>query len=94
MAVKHEILPISLILILLFSLFIAACANSDGNNDDTQKNADVSMQCTWIHEYFSALFYAAVENGHFRDANINLDLIEGGFGESRHIEPIAQVVGR
>lgn len=86
----------TLIVVLIFSLLIAACANSDSDennsDDNSQEIVDVSLQFAWIHEYSSAPFYAAVENGHFKDANINVQLIEGGFGENGYIEPIAQVV--
>lgn len=87
---------LSLVIVLLFSLFIAACANSESDEGDNSGNksemVDVSLQFAWIHEYSSAPFYAAVENGRFEDANINVTLIEGGFGENGYIEPIAQVV--
>src|SRR5690349_1097194 len=53
---------------------------------------DVSVQMAWTHEYSSAPLYTAVNNGHFAEQGLNVNLIAGGFGENGYIEPIDQVL--
>lgn len=87
----------SLSIILVLSFLVAACGNSDSkDNDDSntkdQEKVDVTIQLAWTHEYSSAPFYSAIENGRFEDANLNVTLITGGFNEDGYVDPIAQVV--
>lgn len=52
----------------------------------------VNYQMGWVHEYSSAPFYMAVANGHYANANLDVKLSVGGFGEQGYIDPIEQVV--
>ena len=56
-----------------------------GDGDNLQK---VRVQLKWTHQFQFAGFYAAIEQGYFRDAGLDVELIEGG----PLIDPAAVVV--
>ncbi len=49
---------------------------------------DVRIQLKWFHQFQFAGYYAALENGYFRDAGLNVTLLEGG----PHINPTEKVL--
>ncbi len=86
-----------LVVLLIVSLVLAACGSDDGDekesdNKNTAEKTDVTFQLAWTHEYSSAPFYAAIENGHFEDANLNVTLVSGGFTDEGYIQPIDEVL--
>lgn len=52
----------------------------------------ISLQLSWIHEYSSAPFYAALENGHYQAENLQVTFQPGGFVDGRYIDPVNEVV--
>lgn len=48
----------------------------------------VRIQLKWFHQFQFAGYYAAVENGYFRDAGLDVTLLEGG----PHINPTEKVL--
>lgn len=80
-------------LILAGLLALTACGNgAKGSETSSADMTQVTIQLAWTHEYFAAGFYAANESGHFSDRNLEVTLVEGGFGENGYIEPIEVVV--
>ncbi|MDZ7839868.1 MAG: diguanylate cyclase [Gammaproteobacteria bacterium] len=49
---------------------------------------DVRIQLKWFHQFQFAGYYAALEKGYFRDAGLNVTLLEGG----PHINPTEKVL--
>jgi NitT/TauT family transport system substrate-binding protein len=52
----------------------------------------VRYQMGWTHDYSSAGFYDAEKNGHFAEQNLNVTLIQGGYGENGFIAPLPQLL--
>lgn len=80
-----------LIVFTTMALFAAGCnANNDAQTSMAAPD-DVTFQMGWIHEYSAAGLYAAAANGHFTDENLNVQIVEGGFGEQGYIDPLTVV---
>jgi NitT/TauT family transport system substrate-binding protein len=82
-------------LILVGLLALTACGGDSKEESEDKASepvASVSIQMAWTHEYSVAGLYAAAENGHYADRNLEVTLVEGGFGENGYIEPIEVVV--
>jgi diguanylate cyclase (GGDEF)-like protein len=60
---------------LIALLFISMHAFSD-NNEPSLKH--VKVQLKWFHQYQFAGFYAAIEQGYFKEVGLYVELIEGG----------------
>lgn len=43
-----------------------------------EQPAEIRLQLKWFHQFQAAGFYAAIEQGYFRDAGLDVRLIEGG----------------
>jgi len=71
---------------------LSGCNGTASPTQTTQPAEDITFQLSWTHEYSAANFYVAVENGHFKAQNLNVNIVEGGFGESGFIEPIDEVL--
>lgn len=86
---KRQNLLIRLALTFLFVVVAgipAPFANTlSPNEGDTLEN--VRVQLKWTHQFQFAGFYAAIEQGYFRDAGLDVELIEG----SPLIDPAAVV---
>jgi len=77
----------------LLMLVLSACASSAPTpTAQAVVLTDVSIQLSWVHEYSSSSFDAAVREGFFTAQGINATLVEGGFGEAGYIDPIQAVV--
>jgi len=55
-------------------------------------NAQISLQLKWKHQFQFAGYYMALEKGYYRDAGLDVTLIEGGPGRSS-IEHVANEQG-
>jgi len=69
--------------ILLLVLFVGACypITAKANNSDKEEVKNlfpVRVQLKWFHQFQFAGFYAAIEKGYFREAGLDVSLIEGG----------------
>lgn len=53
------------------------------------EKTQVSLQLRWFHQFQFAGFYAALDQGFYRDAGLEVELLEGG---SNHPRPIDQVL--
>ncbi len=69
--------PIPLLLFLLLAAFGAAVAWAE---PAAQAGTRVSVQLNWKHQFEFAAFYAAQEQGYYRQAGLNVTLLEGGPG--------------
>src|SRR5262245_12945209 len=86
---KH-IVSVSLFLIL--AVVLSACGAASQPTPTAVPKLEVRYQLGWTHEYSSAGFYAAEKNGHYAEQNLNVTLVEGGFGASGYIEPLPQIL--
>lgn len=72
--------------VVLVALFVL-------NGDEDEKTlTPVSIQFSWVHAIEFAGFYAAEEQGYYRDAGLQVTLNGGGFDENGYINPIQRVV--
>jgi len=74
---------------VLAMLVVAACSAAA---TPTPAPIPVKIQLSWIHEYSSSPFYAALRNGHFAANGVEATLTEGGFDDQGYIDPVAQLV--
>jgi NitT/TauT family transport system substrate-binding protein len=72
-------------------VLITACGGNAATPTSTAKDV-VNYQMGWVHEYSSTPFYMAIANGHYAEANLDVKLSLGGFGEDGYVDPIEQVV--
>jgi NitT/TauT family transport system substrate-binding protein len=77
--------------LLILVLLVTAC-NPQSIPTTTPIPVNTKIQLSWVHEYSSAPFHVAVQQGYFTAQGINAVLVEGGFNEQGYIDPIAQVV--
>lgn len=80
-----------LVIVLLF-LVVSACSSATPTPEPTPSLVPITIQLSWIHEYSSSPFHAAVRNGHFAAQGLDATLAQGGFGEQGYIDPIAEVL--
>lgn len=59
----------------VFSPNIIANESEDASSSDLER---VVLQLKWYHQFQSAGYYAAVEKGYYRDAGLDVKLLEGG----------------
>ncbi len=79
-------------LLLIGVLMLTGCGGGEqAATAEPQTLIPVTYQMGWVHEYSSAGFYMAIENGYFVDEGLDLTLVEGGFGEEGFIDPMQQV---
>jgi NitT/TauT family transport system substrate-binding protein len=78
---NKQLLP----LILIITALLVGCTPK-------QEVESVSLQLSWIHEYSSSMFPAADAEGFFADNFIDVNVIEGGFGENGFVDSVATVV--
>lgn len=69
------------ILIIFLALFpgVVPQAMSSGAQAET---ADIRIQLRWLHQFQFAGYYAAIEQGYYREAGLNVTLLEGGGGKN------------
>jgi NitT/TauT family transport system substrate-binding protein len=83
----------SLAALLAVAVMILAGCGAGGQVAATATpRTPISVQLSWVHEYSSAAFYAAEKNGHFAGQNLDVRLVEGGFGSEGYIDPVEQVL--
>src|SRR5215207_4541456 len=71
-------------LLIITTLFVGCIPKPEVEN--------VSLQLSWIHEYSSSMFPSAAAEGFFAENYIDVNVIEGGFGENGFIDSVATVV--
>jgi ABC-type nitrate/sulfonate/bicarbonate transport system substrate-binding protein len=67
-----------LVLVLTLASGIFPVFANDGSTDDKDNLQKVRVQLKWTHQFQFAGLYAAIEQGFFRDAGLEIELIEGG----------------
>ena len=78
-----------LFLVLVFAL--AACQPAATPTPSTPKD-DVSIQLSWVYTVEYAGFFAAQEDGDYAAANLNVNLVSGGYDDKgNYIDPIERV---
>lgn len=80
-----------LIAFAVLILFAVGCNTNSSSQTSTAEPDDVTFQMGWIHEYSAAGLYTAETNGHFANENLNVQVVEGGFGEQGYIDPLTVV---
>ncbi len=86
------------LLIALLVTVLAACGDDDNDkpSGEAQQPADLtqtSIQFSWVHNVEFAGFYAAEQQGYYRDAGLEVRLDGGGFDESgAFIDPVQAVL--
>ena len=76
---------------MILSLFMSslpALADEVVPKESLPTSTAVSVQLKWFHQFQFAGFYAALEQGYFSQAGLNVTLIEGGPG----IDPVDSVI--
>ncbi|MBI5523783.1 MAG: ABC transporter substrate-binding protein [Desulfarculus sp.] len=71
---------------LLGVLLLLLC--SSGALADSGGGEKVVVQLRWLHQFQFAGYYAALENGYYREAGLDVTLVEGGPGR----DPIEEVL--
>jgi len=71
----------------LTAAILAALWSLPGAADDSA-SLDIRIQLKWHHQFQFAGYYAALEQGYFRDAGLDVTLIEGG----PHLDPTEQLL--
>ena len=73
------------VLVIIGGIAAAACAAPQGAAAETS----VRLQLKWTHQFQFAGIYAALAQGYYRDAGIDLRILEGG----PEIDPVSVVTG-
>ena len=63
---------------ILFLIFLVTGSSELYSKNADPKLRDVTLQLKWKHQFQFAGYYAAIEKGYFRDAGINVKLLEAG----------------
>ncbi|NTV37376.1 MAG: ABC transporter substrate-binding protein, partial [Anaerolineaceae bacterium] len=74
---KMPLKYIAVVLIICSLLSLTGCATTAASTPPLQK---VTLQLKWFHQWQFAGYYAAVEKGYFRDAGLDVTIVEGGPG--------------
>ncbi|MDZ7735632.1 MAG: ABC transporter substrate-binding protein [Gammaproteobacteria bacterium] len=69
-------------------LVLLACLTWVSPASADEALTDVRIQLKWFHQFQFAGYYAALEKGYFREAGLDVTLIEGG----PHINPTNEVL--
>jgi diguanylate cyclase (GGDEF)-like protein len=72
----------------LAAALLTVAAMCPAHAADHEQILDVRIQLKWFHQFQFAGYYAAVEKGYFRDAGLNVTLVEGG----PHLNPTQRVL--
>lgn len=67
-----------LVLLLVLPLICIAPAQAAGPQTPQQRRHAIKVQLKWFHQFQFAGFYAAIEQGYYRDAGLDVTLIAGG----------------
>ena len=69
-----------LVVLAVFAMVAAACSSSsdDGGGADTQELIPVKLQLQWFTQAQFAGYFAALEKGFYRDAGLDVTILEGG----------------
>lgn len=89
---RSRTLSIGLVLVLALALLLVACGSDDEKKDEEQPLTPVSIQFSWVHAIEFAGFYAAEDQGYYKDAGLEVTLNGGGFDEQGYIDPIQRVM--
>jgi len=79
-------------MMVVMLIAFVACGAATPAATPTPAPMPVKIQLSWIHEYSSSPFYAAIRNGHFAANGVEATLTEGGFDDQGYIDPVAQVI--
>jgi len=68
-----------LVVLAVFAMVAAACSSSsDDGGADTQELIPVKLQLQWFTQAQFAGYFAALEKGFYRDAGLDVTILEGG----------------
>lgn len=92
---KRHLLVQLTITVLLIAMTIGC--NSAGSPTTGTTAADtfdgtVDIQFSWFHNVEFVGFYEAVAQNYYNDANIDINLLEGGINANGYIDPVQQVL--
>lgn len=72
---------------LLFAFIMLVMTNTAIG--ETTEPTSIRLQLRWLHQFQFAGYYAAIEQGYYRDAGLQVTLIEGGRGKNTIDEVVA-----
>jgi len=75
---RFIITPINLLRVKCLAVFLCLCLTP---LFAYAENEQISLQLKWKHQFQFAGFYMALEKGYYRDAGLDVHLIEGGAGQ-------------
>jgi NitT/TauT family transport system substrate-binding protein len=79
--------------LLILSIFVlSSCASPQASPTATIPAAHITVQLSWLHQAQFSGFYAAVDQGYYKDENLNVELLAGGIGPNGYINPMDQVI--
>jgi NitT/TauT family transport system substrate-binding protein len=68
-----------LIVLAVFAMVAAACSSADDSGgSETQELVPVKLQLQWFTQAQFAGYFAALEKGFYRDAGLDVEILEGG----------------
>ena len=70
---------ILVVLIMIIALSVAP-VQAQNNPFDKHKPVSVTLYLRWLHQFQFAGYYAALEKGYYRNAGLNVTIVEGGPG--------------
>ncbi len=76
---KKKALTRWLVVLAVFALVAAACSSADDGGDaGTQELIPVKLQLQWFTQAQFAGYFAALDQGFYRDAGLDVQILEGG----------------
>lgn len=64
--------------LIMLCMFAASPVMANTDKDNRKNLIDVRVQLKWFHQFQFAGFYAAIDQGYFKQAGLNVQLMQGG----------------
>lgn len=88
---KRSTFSVILVALVVLSLALTACGSDDDKDD--KELTPVGIQFSWVHTIEFAGFYAADEEGYYKDAGLEVTFNGGGYDDAgQYIDPIQRVI--
>ncbi len=79
---NHKIKRIIFLFILSFVLSMQSVLADSTKSQNKHKLEKVRLQLKWVQQFNFAGYVAAIEKGFYREAGLDVELIEGKLGDS------------
>ncbi|MCB9431287.1 MAG: ABC transporter substrate-binding protein [Ardenticatenaceae bacterium] len=89
-------LSAQLIITILLTILMVGCSLSSSTTADAPAadnfDGTIDVQFSWFNNVEFAGFYEAAAKNYYNDADISVNLVEGGINASGYIDPVQQVL--